>query len=69
MGRLCLIPGRTPLSGMTFNQFARKPITSLNGCQGRAALATPQFSFLDLGREGAGGRAFPHPEQGTYPLW
>jgi hypothetical protein len=32
-------------------------------------LATPQFSFLDLGREGAGGRAFPHPEQGTYPLW
>ena len=36
---------------------------------GLFVLATPQFSFLDLGREGAGGRAFPHPEQGTYPLW
>lgn len=38
MGRLCLIPCRTPLSGMTFNQFARKTITSLNGCQGMAAI-------------------------------
>jgi len=37
--------------------------------KGEEPLATPQFSFLDLGREGAGGRAFPHPEQGTYPLW
>jgi hypothetical protein len=50
MGRLCLIPCRTPLSGMTFNQFARKTITSLNGCQGSRNFVWPQLAtirFLD----------------------